>query len=494
MSNVIKQSVTKSRNIDSLKFVQIEHESSQVCNLQCKYCYIPKLSSQTKTNQLIIESIKNGTFVDYLKTIYDKDKLESYSLWGTEPTILIPVFIKYNFFETLLNEFPKLHTFSLSTNLIRNIHTLITFLEHVDELQVKLNRHINIGIQLSLDGIKEINDKNRILITGDENHEIGSFDLILETLQKLSEYYKTHEFKNIRISHNYKPTIDGEDIKWLLSTPEKLLETHKLFEYITSLFLDVNKNVSIQTGTSLTLAVPGSYTPEDGVNFQKLIQMLHDEVVPYTQSHNSTFVFVVPYVHDLVQLLSNTLVNIDTPRTRNNSALSCSQGDTMIGLSPDGQISICHSTFFFSNPEYLKIFLDTPQYQLKQRDFIKQYQILTPNINSPNYEFEEQRLLYVIRSYHDYLRMRKDTIQTQLLFTAKYGNSNVDKLLLEDKTYLQIQQLFLTSRFACPFNSIALTGTLHTQPQSIINIWQYGQFRKIFKYALDEMKTIVRRG
>jgi len=120
---------------------------------------------------------------------------------------------------------------------------------------------------LSLDGIKEINDKNRILITGDENHEIGSFDLILETLQKLSEYYKTHEFKNIRISHNYKPTIDGEDIKWLLSTPEKLLETHKLFEYITSLFLDVNKNVSIQTGTSLTLAVPGSYTPEDGVNF-----------------------------------------------------------------------------------------------------------------------------------------------------------------------------------------------------------------------------------
>jgi sulfatase maturation enzyme AslB (radical SAM superfamily) len=83
---------------------------------------------------LIIESIKNGTFINYIKTIYDKDKLESYSLWGTEPTTLIPVFIKYNFFETLLNEFPKLNTFSLSTNLIRNIHTIITFLEHIDEL------------------------------------------------------------------------------------------------------------------------------------------------------------------------------------------------------------------------------------------------------------------------------------------------------------------------------------------------------------------------
>jgi len=137
-------------------------ESSGVCNLNCSYCYIPKdVSIQGKINQSIIKAIENGDYLKYIEKLFG-NKLESLSLWGTEPTLNIPVMIKYNFFDDLFRLEPNLNSISLSTNLISNYNRLYQFYEHINQLAIKYNKpNFKIDVQLSIDGHKPITDKNR---------------------------------------------------------------------------------------------------------------------------------------------------------------------------------------------------------------------------------------------------------------------------------------------------------------------------------------------
>jgi len=83
------------------------------------YCIIPKnVKAQSAINRKIIQAIESGEFLDLLYGL--NPDLEHLSLWGTEPTLNMPVFIKTNFFDKLLERFPKLANFNLSTNLVRN--------------------------------------------------------------------------------------------------------------------------------------------------------------------------------------------------------------------------------------------------------------------------------------------------------------------------------------------------------------------------------------
>ena len=142
--------------------VQVELESSGGGNLNCSYCYIPKdVSIQGKINQSIIKAIENGDYLKYIEKLFG-NKLESLSLGGTEPTLNIPVMIKYNFFDNLFRLEPDLKAISLSINLISNYNRLYQFYEHINQLAIKYNKpNFKIDVQLSIDGHKPIIDKNR---------------------------------------------------------------------------------------------------------------------------------------------------------------------------------------------------------------------------------------------------------------------------------------------------------------------------------------------
>jgi hypothetical protein len=66
--------------------VAVEMFSAGWCNLQCKYCYIPKTDFLRTVHKNIIEKIKNGSLLEEISKIFGED-LESLSHWGTEPTL-----------------------------------------------------------------------------------------------------------------------------------------------------------------------------------------------------------------------------------------------------------------------------------------------------------------------------------------------------------------------------------------------------------------------
>ena len=457
--------------------VQVELESAGVCNLNCTYCYIPKnIDIQSKINQYIISSIENGDYLKYIEKIYG-NKLESLSLWGTEPTLNIPVMIKYNFFDDLFKIQPYLHDISLSTNLISNYNRLYQFYEHINSLAIKYGKsNIHLNIQWSIDGHKPITDKNR----GQNMTE-----KILDTLYKLQELYSQERdiFSNISISHHFKPTFDSKDIAFIVENDNEIYNYIDFFQDILSKFSNINKKISISKYITPTLQLPEEYNMQDGINFAKLIDIFINKQIPYAiESGKDKYVYInVPYEDRFKRQLSNYSV-INTNRSRGNSLYTCSQGDTMVGLSPTGHISMCHHLFFLYDSQFNDMWMDMDSYNFKNKNMKQVVEKYNPHIN--NYD-DIIRFFYSMRSYHDYIRFKIDNTQMMLYRLKKYGNC-IDSLIYKSQEYVYLFSIFLISSFACPIVNLLSTGTFNMLPISIFNIFANGQFEKIFNYVGGE--------
>ncbi|MBL4898944.1 MAG: radical SAM protein [Colwellia sp.] len=144
--------------VESLSFwVQMTDK----CNLACDYCYIPSLNSRKK----IIDNLFDVLF---RKLIELKEiKSVNIKLGGGEPLLC---FNEWN--EKLLTFKKNLdkHNITLNVRIISN-------LTKVDTRIVNYLLENNIQLSVSLDGVKEYHDKNRIFINGN-----GSYDTVINNI------------------------------------------------------------------------------------------------------------------------------------------------------------------------------------------------------------------------------------------------------------------------------------------------------------------------
>ncbi len=134
---------------------------TQRCNMACTYCFEPKKQQNKMTKQQILD------FVESLPSV-------RIMMFGGEPFLDIDLFTDlYDAIEAKqMNEALKkqlLESFTLRDNLITN-GTLI-------EKNLDIIKKYHIGVQISLDGPKEINDLGRIYANGK-----GSFDDIMRAI------------------------------------------------------------------------------------------------------------------------------------------------------------------------------------------------------------------------------------------------------------------------------------------------------------------------
>lgn len=451
--------------------VQVELESSGVCNLNCSYCYIPKdVSIQGKINQSIIKAIENGDYLKYIEKLFG-NKLESLSLWGTEPTLNIPVMIKYNFFDDLFRLEPNLNSISLSTNLISNYNRLYQFYEHINQLAIKYNKpNFKIDVQLSIDGHKPITDKNR----GN-----GMTEKILDTLYQLQDLYSKPNdiFSNITIYHHFKPTFDGKDIEFMISNESEIDNYISFFNDICAKFQNVNSKIRFSNYITPTLQLPEEFDMQDGINFAKLIDLFIDRTHKYNKN---SFAYVnVPY-EDRFKMTLYNYPSLNTNLSRGNSVYTCSQGDTMVGISSNGNIGMCHHLFFLYDNNFNEMWMNMDSYKFKNKDMKYVIEKYLPHIDNYN---DIIRFFYSIRTYHDYIRFKIDNTQMMLYRLKKYGHCK-DSLIYQSEEYVYLFSLFLISAFACPIVNLLSTGTFEMLPISIFNIFANGQFEKLFKYVI----------
>lgn len=134
------------------------------CNLRCKYCYVNK-----NAKYLQLDDIDKAFELIKQKISDDDEKIINVNFHGGEPTLNFPVIYKVvNCFSVLKEKYDISLNYYITTNGTAISNDAIDFL---------IKNNFNISI--SVDGKKNINDKNRVYRNGK-----GSFDKVKKTLNK----------------------------------------------------------------------------------------------------------------------------------------------------------------------------------------------------------------------------------------------------------------------------------------------------------------------
>lgn len=162
---------------------------TQQCNLRCSYCvysgnYLNRTHSQ---KEMDINTAKKA--IDFIIIHSQNSPKINFSFYGGEP------FLRFKFIKECVAYAKekgegKEVTFNLTTN-----GTLIT-----DEI-IEFIKDNDIALTISMDGPKEIHDKNRVFSNG-----MGSFEKIMNNLSKIKEKYP--EYADRKIGFNI--VMDGE--------------------------------------------------------------------------------------------------------------------------------------------------------------------------------------------------------------------------------------------------------------------------------------------
>ena len=298
---------------------------SDVCNLQCKYCYLQ--TKNTKLDADVLNYIKSDRWIgDVQKHCPD---MTSLGFWGEEPTLRLHLIEKHvpNF--KIL--FPKLEQITLSSNFV-NIESLKTFVDLLPE-------NVGLFIQVSIDGNKNISLFGR----GDQHH-----DQIVNNIFEFASYIKD---KNKDVNFQNRSTWNKEMLGYL-SDKKNFTENLNFFKDLTNKTRDLVGNNKFEFDLNHMIAFPYSiYTKEDGINFSKILQNildLNDPSIgfPYRQ-----------IFRDLYKDNMFSWVNI--------SNAVCSAGKSAIAVFEDN-VYICHSVFndfetyvSYSNRETMKRLIQT---------------------------------------------------------------------------------------------------------------------------------------
>lgn len=204
--------------------MEITFNMTNICNLKCSYCIFVWLASDAPIKTKLISSINE--LINFYTSRWELTSFTFAGWW--EPTLFFDEIEAI--FENLDLKHPELAHFYIITN-------GVWYSQRISNLVNKFN----IFLVLSLDGIKEEHDKNRVLNNGN-----GSFDLIMKNKDILfpdvtdvnyTIYYNNFEkflewvqfiSKNIpklrRLNFNFVFNHDKWDKELLWSLRKKLLE------------------------------------------------------------------------------------------------------------------------------------------------------------------------------------------------------------------------------------------------------------------------------
>lgn len=258
--------------------------ASNTCNLACTYCYVDKTENDHLDIAVGIEIIRS-VFDSAIHHGYQKVKLK-YA--GGESTLNFEVVKKLN---TLAIGLADENNINLDSVLLTNGIALNKSM--LEELQIQRMR-----VSISLDGIGEENDKNRIFFNGK-----GSFDYIEKALDRL---------QTASIPTSVTITVSGRNASSLPDTVEYLLDRKLPFMINFYRENDLSANFF-------------------NLNYddQVLIDGLKDAFKIIKRKLPS---------YSLLNTLSN-LAKLEKPHMK-----PCGVGDSYIAFDHNGNLSKCHMT------------------------------------------------------------------------------------------------------------------------------------------------------
>lgn len=144
------------------------------CNLNCPYCLQGSLKNQGIINEESLEAVLKFVKKQIQKSSKDGHPIRviNASIFGGEPLVAKDITIK--FCDTI---YEIAQTNGCKTNFLLTTNATL-----IDREVIELIRKYNIGIQISIDGNKELHDKSRIRHNGS-----GTYDCIVGKLKELND-------------------------------------------------------------------------------------------------------------------------------------------------------------------------------------------------------------------------------------------------------------------------------------------------------------------
>lgn len=437
-------------------FVAVELFSSGWCNLNCRYCYIPKSPFLKEIHKNIIKRIKDGRLIKELKELYNDD-LEVIAHWGTEPTLTISLF--KDFYKEAIDIFPKLYQVKVSSNFMTDPNILVDFISNI----LPTKKSLNFSIQVSIDGPEWITDKNR---SG------GSAKKIVENVITFTK--KINKIKTIHtIDAHVKPTLASDDFETMASF-KKAKEYYQFFDDFFTRWLDANNNnkIRIQRHCDPTIVVPGAYTVQDGKNFYKML--LNQLKLQKEYKYKSITKPESNYYHRL----GGKFPYYKEFFTK-HKMFTCSAGDTQIGFGNKADsVHMCHGTFYIDDDDYMK---SAEEYGLNYQHIVGlrsgRMDILRDKyITIPGNDYNFLRWIYKERAYHDFARHMLSSGISTAIQMAKSGQ--ISKCFENEQLALMLCNF--CEKTNCPVDDIVISGSQMTALASILRLFGNGFAENIF--------------
>ena len=455
------------------KAVACEIFSSGICNINCNYCYIPKVDAMKGIHNKILDNIDNGTYIQYLKDLYGTD-LECLSFWGTEPTLTLQRIQKV--LPNILEAFPKLVDFSWSSNFIAAPKVTVDFINALPK-----NRPFQIKFQASIDGPPEITDANRAP---------GATDKILNNIYKMIEMFNDIDLGKKTIIFNSKPTWDNDNLHYFAEDKSRLYKYHEFFDVAITKMDSLNKNRNFKRNFSsgFSLAVPGKYSAEDGKIFSKVIRYMNE--IDAENAGGRLFKNAAhktnTYEHRLKRIF-----DYNTELGSKHSMFTCSGGDSNYAVDESGHTHLCHRSLYLNNETYTdevfsKLNLgewDISDFDKASIDILKNKWIV-PHDN----QYEVDRFNFASNSYHHFLSHKLSYSYAIIKELVNVGLMDSEFDTNEDLKY--IFSLFINIANSCPMEQILNTGIIHYTPTSLFKLFGNGAFQQTLLATLSDMKGV----
>lgn len=435
-------------------------------------CYIPKNKELNSIHRDVIENLKSGEFFNVIEKVYGKE-LTDLGSWGTEPTLTLPYYIPI--FDQLLERFPKLETFSFSSNFMTNSEILIDLIKKVND-SLKDDRKFKLKFQISLDGPPEITNKNR---------KDGGEKLIIDNLHRFFDLSNNLEIKNnLNIELSWKPTWSSDNIRDFYENPSKLWGYFHYFDEVLDTFYKKNKNKKINLSLFAfpTLVVPGEYTKNDGLIYydvmKKIYKISHDNKNRNIFKHYNGV--MDSYYYRIKRLFDYEIELHNKP-----DMFTCSGGRSQIGLNVDGDVHLCHRTFYVKYDDYLKKILDDGKDRTECENIIKNKVTNAKDKYTANSDDlkELSRLEYIYSSYHDYIKFKMGATITNIFELADSGLI-LEKYKNYDDAYMLA--LLVNTGMSCPADNIMSSGNIHIMNSSLLKMFGNGALDLILEEINNE--------
>lgn len=202
---------------------------TQQCNLRCKYCsYSGLYKNRIHSSERMDFTIAKKAIDFYIKRSREAEKL-CLSFYGGEPLLEYPLIQKcVSYILEIKGEQPI--RFVLTTN-----GTLLT--EEKFEFFIKNN----FSIMVSLDGEKESHDVNRKFMSG-----TGSFDTVMENLEKLRKYDETYYRENVIFNCVISTSTDLKKTYTFFSDIERFFDGTVNYNYVNTVGIKDDTITKIQ--------------------------------------------------------------------------------------------------------------------------------------------------------------------------------------------------------------------------------------------------------